>query len=238
MSQLEQELIAAVRALTEKVEKLEKNQKDRMEEDVDGEDGDEENQEEDPTWGKILKATAIEASGERAQFLCQVLSSPPPLENLRASEKSMPCYTKVPQTPPPRKNRLDSNLFNAQKKMELAMHMLVHHMEKNDKEAIGVGAAFVRSAWEDIHQQRRFLIAGRQSFKLDHRVDDTRPRLLSKEEEQKIGKKSKPKPRARPFWGDANSSSNAFPAPEQQHRNRSSTPRSKGKGKGGRGKGL
>ena len=234
-------VIDELKKLNEKIQKLEeKKDQSRTGEEMEEDQAEDSNDEQDsaPSWGDILKATAVEATQEGALNLCQVLSLPPPLDQLRASEKSMPFYTKVPQTPPARKNRVDANLCNAQKKMECAMHMLVHHLETNDKEAIGVGAAFVRSAWEDLQQQRRFLMAGKQSFKLEHRADDTRPKLLSKEEEQKIGRGRNPKPRARSFWGEASSSSHAFSSNEQQHRRRTPTPRAKGKGKGGRGKGL
>ena len=81
---------------------------------------------------------------------------------------------------------MDANYVQCPEKVECDMHMVVHHLETSDKEAIGVGAAFVRSAWEDLQQQHRFLIAGKQSFKLEQRTDDTRPRLLSKPEDQTL----------------------------------------------------
>ena len=128
----------------------------------------EDEEEEPPSWGALLRPVAVEPSQEGAQFLCQVLSAPPPLDQLRASEKSLPCYKHVPQTPPPRgKNRVDSALFNAQKKMEQAMHLLVHNIETGDRETLSLSAAWIRSIWEDIQQQRRHLLAGKQSFKLD-----------------------------------------------------------------------
>ena len=160
---------------------------------------DEEEEEEEPSWGDILRPVAMEATNTAAQALCQVLSSPPHFDTLRASEKSMPNYQHVPQTPPPRKNRIDNGLCTAQKKLEHAMNMMVHGLEMNDRQFTGVAAAWVRSAWEDLNQQRRYLIAGKQSFKLDHRADDNRPRLLTKEEEQQIAFKRRPKPRAKAF---------------------------------------
>ena len=191
----------------------------------------------EPSWAAILRPTSIEASKPNAQYLCQVLSAPPPLDTLRASEKCMVNYKHVPQTPAPRKNRIDTNLHNPQRKLEHAMNMMVHQLETDDKEALGISAAWVRSAWEDLNQQRRFLLAGKQSFKLDHRANDTRPRLLTKEEEQKIAR-PRPKPRARPFWGESTSSRSTY-APEQQTHYKPKTPNTpRGKGKGGKDKGL
>ena len=232
-----EQILAELSALRKELSDLKKKQQEDV--DMTEEDKDEEEEEEEPpSWGALLRPVAVEPSQEGAQFLCQVLSAPPPLDQLRASEKSLPCYKHVPQTPPPRgKNRVDSALFNAQKKMEQAMHLLVHNIETGDRETLSLSAAWIRSSWEDIQQQRRHLLAGKQSFKLDPRVDDTRPKLLSKEEEQKIIRTTrKPKPRARSFWGEASSSTGRFQSHEQQS-SKPHTPR-KGKGKRGKGKGL
>ena len=159
-----------------------------------------------------------------------MLREPPPLDKLRSAEKSQKKYMHVPQTPPPRKHRLDTNLTIPQTKLEHAMHALVHNQETNEREAVATAAALVRSAWEDLQQQRRHILAGKQAFKLDKRTDDTRPRLLSKEEEQKINRGRKPfVPRARTFWGDtpAQSSTQGSQPPRAP-----SKPRGKGKGKG------
>ena len=199
---------------------------------MDAEGNEEDSEPEDPSWGNILVPTSVEPSTPAAQFLCQVMSSPPPLDKLKASEKIMPCYAHIPLTPPPRKNRIDTQLYTGQKKLEHAMHMLTHHLETGDREAIGIGAAWVRSAWEDMHQQRRTLYAGKQAFKLDHRADDTRPRLLSKEEEQKIQRQRRPKPRARPFWGESQSSNFRSNDPPPYRSKTPTTPRAKGRGKG------
>ena len=70
--------------------------------------------------------------------------------------------------------------------MEIVMHIMVHSQEK--QASAEVVAAFAQSAWEDLQQQRRSLLAGRQMSKLDIREDDSRARLLSKEEEEKVAK--------------------------------------------------
>ena len=47
-------------------------------------------------------------------------------------------------------------------------------------------AAYIRRRWEDIHQTRRVILAGRQKSKLDPRSDNSGARLLSKEEEARV----------------------------------------------------
>lgn len=227
-----EQVVEELKALRLEMENLKKANADRnaamaMDEEQEGP-----SDAEDPSWGRILMPTTVEPTQPSAQFLCQVLSSPPPIDKLKASEKVMPCYANIPLTPPPRKNRIDTQLYTGQKKLEHAMHMITHHLETGDQEAIGIGAAWIRSAWEDMHQQRRTLMAGKQAFKLDPRADDTRPRLLTKEEEQKIQRQRRPKPRARPFWGEAQSS-NFRPTEAPHYRSKTpTTPRGKGKGKG------
>ena len=64
--------------------------------------------------------------------------------------------------------------------------MSIHMVETQDNSHITVQTALMRSAWEDLQQSRRHLLAGRQSYKLDPRTDDNKVRLLSREEEKKI----------------------------------------------------
>ena len=66
------------------------------------------------------------------------------------------------------------------------MHCMVHEEEPRDHSEAEEIAALARSAWEDLQQQRRSLIAGRQMGKLDIREDDSRAQLLLKEEEEKV----------------------------------------------------
>ena len=147
-------------------------------------------------------------------------------------------YQKIPQTPPPRAHRVDKSLYMPQKKMEKAMHLLVQQVENTENgadghKAMAQAACQIRSAWEDLNQNRRHLLAGRASNHLQKRSDDNRPRLLTTEEEEKIDKSKKvmrpfQKPRASRFWGDATSSiTNNWKNPRQR-----SFSQGKGKGKG------
>ena len=63
--------------------------------------------------------------------------------------------------------------------------------------------AIARSCWEDLHDQRRRMLAGRMSARLDMRLDATQNRLLTEFEEAKLRqgrmKGGLGKPAYRPF---------------------------------------
>ena len=149
---------------------------------------DEEMEEEDQgsPWTGLLKAPRAEPCTPDGAYLCSLFAAPPPFEALQCTIQDMRLYNQVPQTAPPRKNRVDFNLHTAQKKQEQAMHMMVNYMECNDKRKLGMAAALIRSSWEDLNQNRRKLLAGKQAHKLEPRIDDDRQRLLTREEEQKV----------------------------------------------------
>ena len=177
----------------------------------------------------IIPPVREEPSKPHAISLNKLVENPPPLESLKKTTTKQ--FTGPPRTAPPRKHRLDTKLAILQAKQEHALHALVNSQEKEDRQSIAQAAAFIRSSWEDTQQLRKNIMAGKQSYKLDKRQDDDRPRLLTKEEEQRITKTRKNfVPRARTMWGDTPATSsnqgqpNHTPAP---HR-----PRGKGKGKG------
>ena len=69
---------------------------------------------------------------------------------------------------------------------------MVNHAERGDPQSMQVAAPWGRSAWEDILQQRRQLMAGKGGGQvLDKRPDDDRPKLLSPEEENKLRQQQK-----------------------------------------------
>lgn len=137
-------------------------------------------------WESVLGGDRREPSQALAKDLVNLLENPPPLNLLKSDSINITPYTKIPSTPSSRKHILDQKMYIPQKKMEQAMHHLVHSLETQDPQGTQVAAAYVRSAWEDLHQARRDLLAGRQKYKLEKREDDNRARLLTKEEEAKI----------------------------------------------------
>lgn len=199
-----------------------------------------------PQWADVLRARS--KNPEHAQAFVSMLASAPPLPTLKNTVECITLYTGVPSTPAARRHRTDSNLAQTQQKLELVMHLLVHFFEQPEVEKlvaaqhVAQASAWIRSAWQDLHEQRRSLFAGRQAWKLDPRPDDTKTRLLSQEEEKRI----KPSFRPKPAWQTAAQSSNWQPKASfrpfstrsfSRGRSRSRDPgrgKGKGKGKGGR----
>ena len=107
--------------------------------------------------------------------------------------KSVILYSGVPESANPRRNKIDMQWWQCQHKIELTMNLLVQYFETNSVDALGASAAFLRSAWEEANEARRGYLAGRQAWKLNHRQDDKRARLLSEDEEKKIRNEPKGK---------------------------------------------
>ena len=146
----------------------------------------------------------------------------------------IPKYTNNPKTAAPRRSKPDQAMYQAQRKLEEAMHMNVHLAQTRDLQHLTVSTALMRSAWEDLQQSRRHLMAGKQSYKLEPRAGDQTTRLLSKEEEKRI--RTRPiqrwKPQQQPNVQAATSSQDST-WQKPAWRGRSQT-RGKGKGKGAR----
>jgi hypothetical protein len=137
-----------------------------------------------PCWGLIFPSRLSVPVAPKAVRLASLVGSPPPQDGLSCATDRQITYTGVPQTPEARKNKADMELQTAQKKMETAMHGIIHFLERKQMSALNGATAYIRSAWEDLQQQRRKLLAGLEApYILEPRQDDVRPRLLSREEE-------------------------------------------------------
>ena len=79
----------------------------------------------------------------------------------------------------------NSVLAQTQLKLECSMQLLVSYLETQNLEFLFQQAACMRSAWEDIHQQRRHLLVQGRAHILEPRADRVEPRLPSPEEERK-----------------------------------------------------
>lgn len=199
----------------------------------------EEEVEEVVTWDDVLGKHRRAVTTEDAVKFTKLLENPPTLQALKESKGNVLLYQGVPEAPQARRNRVDQQLHSAQAKIELGFHLLTHYLESGNRAAIGAAAAWQRSAWEDLKQQRRSFLAGREAWKLTRRADDTANRLLTEEEEKKIGKgkaagKGKSYDRSRSTimgWGAQQASSSQDWQPQR------SSSRGRGKGKGGRGRG-
>ena len=88
----------------------------------------------------------------------------------------------MPQTPPPRKGHAgDKALKSAHKKIEEAMHLCVEMVENGNFTQMPLQVALMRSAWEDLLQSRRVVMAGNKSNLLDRRPDADAPESLTQE---------------------------------------------------------
>jgi hypothetical protein len=165
------------------VEPPETNDMDLEDEEDDNGEGEEEG-----AWEEVFEATAPSPQSSPAQALVSLLGKPPSLDILKNTERKTTMWKNVPRTPAPRRNALDQRLYQPQRKMEVVMNLLITALETKDPNDTHQAAAYARSAWQDLQENRRGLIAGRARHKLEKRPDDTRPKLLSKEEEKEVEK--------------------------------------------------
>jgi len=113
------------------------------------------------------------------------LANPPPLSQNEIVKNHVP-YTVVPQAAAPRWNRGDRQLHSLQRKIEVALSLMMESQEDASATPKVLAAAMLRSVWEDINDTRRRSYAVNQSYKIDQRNDSDNPRPLSPEEEQKV----------------------------------------------------
>ena len=126
-------------------------------------------EEADPSWSDILRQKRRQAAGEDAAKFAKLLETAPDLPALQDSRGDVALYFGVPEAPGPRRNRVDGQLFQAQVKVELGLHLMTHYLETVNKAALGGAAAWQRSASQDLQEQRRQFLAGREAWKLERR---------------------------------------------------------------------
>ena len=200
--------------------------------------------EEDPeiSWGEIILSTRVEPTQEDTVKFIKLLSSSPNLKDLREASQQVKLFSGVPETPPPRQNKIDHNWYTVQHKMEMCMHLMAQFMDGNNRISLRAAAAWLRSAWQDAQEDRLQFMAGPQAWKLPPRPDDKKPRLFSAEEEKTLARpQAQGRSSMKPSYQWGQDSDNRQPRPRQRwvpaDRSRStSRPQGKGKGKG-KGKG-
>ena len=138
-------------------------------------------------WLDVLNDPRISPDKQEARELCSRLTLAPLLELITESKKALDHYKGVPQPAPPRKNNIDKIYYSTQTQLADAMNLCVQCLENpQNLTCMQVAAAFVRSAYEDLHQSRRRLCAGRQSFKLERRPDAGENTLSTKDENKAL----------------------------------------------------
>jgi hypothetical protein len=153
-------------------------------------------------WQQLLGSKKTVATNATSVALVQLLENPPPLDSLEDKKSETSLYQGVPETPPPRRNRVDFSLWQGQQKIEFALHNILHHLETGENTKIGIAAAWARSAWQDLHEQRRQLLAGGKGKTiLERRPDEQKPRLITPQEEEKINRAKRPQAKVTHVWG-------------------------------------
>ena len=155
-------------------------------------------------WSDVLPKTEAEPQGRGAQLALR-LAFPPPLQSIKSTRDVVKAYKGVPRAPGPRRGRIDRQMYYMQQKIETAMDILVQMADARQHLDIEACAAVLRSAWQDAQEIRRRAIAGRDSYKLDARIDAAGPRLFTQAEEKMLrtapntSSKGKGKGKGRPF---------------------------------------
>ena len=183
-----EDLVKEIQNLKNQVQGLLQHQGFPKDQDVMEEDNEEEDAQAPADWTSVLGVPRASPTRADAMTLCQLFSSPPPLGMVKNALSDATKFEGVPPTPPPRANKLDKQLWTTQQKMETAMNLMVAQLETGDASRMATAGAMIRSAWEDLNENRRRLMAGRQSYALEARKDMDQTRLLTKEEAEKVRK--------------------------------------------------
>ena len=136
-----------------------------------------------PDWSSYLMGAKQIPASYADQTLSDLMGRPPALTLIYQTKAKLPLYEGVPSTPMAKQQQFkDKQLAAVQQKLESTMHLMVNAVEHPEKqhEYLHTAAAFVRSAFEDIHQQRRSAIAGARRHKLEVRPDDDSARMFKK----------------------------------------------------------
>lgn len=228
--ELQQQQQVQIQALQDQLAQAQsQNQaKEQMEED-DGywEWKEHEGKEKVPDWESVFPSKLQDVTQQAAKDLVARLAKPPSQELLNGQLQQVARWRGVPHTAVPRQDARDRRLHALSAKVEAAMNLLVQLRENGNIAAVDAAAGFLRSAFEDIHQERRALAAGGAANKLAPREDKAQGRLLTPEEEKEVrATRSKGKGKGK-GWRTYSSSGRGF-----RSRSRTRSPGGKGKGKG------
>ena len=137
-------------------------------------------------WVYFLVPMETDASNLVALELIKLFRTPPNLQSLKLTAEEIPQFRRIPVSAPARSYAHDKALYAVQEKLRMAMICFVNAKEEEDNADGYVGAAFLRSAHQDLLQMRRRGAAGRKAHALDPRPDDPHESLFTPEEEKKM----------------------------------------------------
>ena len=66
--------------------------------------------EDEAEWAEVIAQPRTEPTSAEGGRLAQLFARPPPLHDLKAMEGNVHRYSGVPETPPPRRHRVDNQL--------------------------------------------------------------------------------------------------------------------------------
>ena len=130
--------------------------------------------------------TETDASNRVALELIRLFRTPPNLQSLKLTAEEIPQFRGIPVQAPARSHAQDKALHAVQEELRMAMLCFVNAEEEEDNADRYIGAAFLRSAHEDLLQMRRRGAAGHKAHALNPRPDDPRESLFTPEEEKKM----------------------------------------------------
>ena len=138
-------------------------------------------------WGELLGNPSQVPESPQGKKLSKLLASPPPFTLLEQNCKDMKNYEGMPKTAPSRNCKRDHDWQAIQKKLEKHMNLMVQWKEEGNEKYFWAAMGMVRSAWEDINQQRKkMMLPQKLHFLLDKREDDDSVKLLSETENRNI----------------------------------------------------
>ena len=125
----------------------------------------EEEEEPEISWGEIILSTRVEPTQEDTVKFIKLLSSSPNLKDLREASQQVKLFSGVPETPPPRQNKVDHKWYTVKHKMERCLHLMAQFMDGNNRSSLAADAAWLHSAWQDAQESRRQFLAGPKAWK-------------------------------------------------------------------------
>jgi hypothetical protein len=172
------------------------------------------------SWGPSNRT-----SSDAAKAHAETLEHPPSFDKVKHLLNEAPNYPELPR-PVPSRGRSDALYARLESKLAASMQYYVHGLNEPepDPDTFIAVVALVRSAFQDIREERRRKVVGSARTVLETRPDDTRAKLLTDAEQKKLEKQ-------RQVTASATNTFRSF-RDQASKGGYNRQPRGKGKGKG------